>query len=108
VNERVERVAPTIRSLFARGRGHVERLVRPFVVVAMHERVEAHLLIRAHDVFGKPFPNVDAAAMPKGRSVRRFLDAHDCAVDQFKKKAELTVDSSSDINAKRFQERLTA
>ena len=32
-------------ALAARGRGHVERLVRPLAIEAIHERVEAHLLL---------------------------------------------------------------
>jgi len=34
------------RRVTARRRGHVEGLVRPFVVVALHEGVEAHLLVQ--------------------------------------------------------------
>ena len=42
--------------------------------------------------------------IPKGKNVRRYLDAHDYAMDQFRKEADLTVESSSDSDKRTFEE----
>jgi hypothetical protein len=43
--------------------------------------------------------------VPKGKkNVKKFLDAHDYALDQLGKESELTIDSSSDRDAKRFRD----
>jgi hypothetical protein len=54
----------------------------------------------------RPFQRVGVIAngvVPQGKNVHRFLDAHDYARDQFHKEAELTVDSSSDLDTRKLR-----